>query len=185
MSEHPVIAVLGPSNIERVAAAGGIRPQTLVVAAERVGAMIAVRGWSLLVVPDRGVAVSAMDGYLAAGGTRLIGLCPSSGVSEPAAMPSIALQRERCHELRSELSWYEQHHQIGVMSHAMIAIGLSCGTMTELAWTKWNPTPPPVSFVDGTASGIPSEIAAELRIDVVPLERVNTWLDAMMPVARV
>jgi predicted Rossmann-fold nucleotide-binding protein len=178
-----IVAVLGPSNIARVAAAAGIAPARLIDAAEQVGDMIARRGWAMIVVPDRGVAVSAMDGYLAAGGTRLIGLTPVSGISEPAAMPSIELQRVRCHELRDELTWYEQHHQIGEMSDAMVTIGLSCGTIAELAWTKWNPSPPPVSFVEGTASGLPPEIAAELQVDVVPLSGVGGWLDASVAVS--
>ena len=60
----------------------------------------------------------------------------------------------------------------------MVTIGLSCGTIAELAWTKWNPSPPPVSFVAGTASGLPPEIAAELRVDVIALANVGDWLDA-------
>ncbi|MFL2001613.1 hypothetical protein [Microbacterium sp. A1-JK] len=182
-TDVPIVAVLGPSNIARVAAAAGIAPARLIDAAEQVGDMIARRGWSMIVVPDRGVAVSAMDGYLAAGGTRLIGLTPASGISEPAAMPSIELQRVRCHELRDELTWYEQHHQIGEMSDAMVTIGLSCGTIAELAWTKWNPSPPPVSFVAGTASGLPPEIAAELRVDVIALANVGDWLDASVAIS--
>ncbi|PVW03502.1 hypothetical protein DEA06_13380 [Microbacterium sp. Gd 4-13] len=182
-TDVPIVAVLGPSNIARVAAAAGIAPARLIDAAEQVGVMIARRGWSMIVVPDRGVAVSAMDGYLAAGGTRLIGLTPASGISEPAAMPSIELQRVRCHELRDELTWYEQHHQIGEMSDAMVTIGLSCGTIAELAWTKWNPSPPPVSFVAGTASGLPPEIAAELRVDVIALANVGDWLDASVAIS--
>ncbi|RKT31269.1 hypothetical protein DEU34_3208 [Microbacterium sp. AG1240] len=182
-TDVPIVAVLGPSNVARVAAAAGIAPARLVDAAEQVGETIARRGWAMIVVPDRGVAVSAMDGYLAAGGTRLIGLTPASGISEPAAMPSIELQRVRCHELRDELTWYEQHHQIGEMSDAMVTIGLSCGTIAELAWTKWNPSPPPVSFVEGTASGLPPEIAAELRVDVIALTDVGDWLDASVAIS--
>jgi hypothetical protein len=180
VSTIPVVAVLGPSNIARTAGAAGIPPARLVAAAELVGARIAERGWSMIVVPDRGVAVSAMDGYLRAGGTHLIGLCPSSGVCEPAATASIDAQRARCHELRDELTWYEQHHQIGVMSDAMVTIGLSCGTIAELAWTKWNADAPPVAFVDGTASGLPPELAAELRVDVVALDAVDAWLAASL-----
>jgi hypothetical protein len=176
MADAPVIAVLGPSNIARTAGAAGIDPERLIAAAEHVGARIAQRGWSMLVVPDRGVAVAAMDGYLRAGGAHLIGLCPSSGVCEPAATSSIDGQRARCHELRDDLTWYEQHHRIGEMSDAMVTIGLSCGTVAELAWTKWNPTPPPVAFVAGTASGLPVELAAELSVEVMALERVDAWL---------
>lgn len=181
MIDAPIVAVLGPSNIARTAGAAGIDPAQLVLAAETVGASIAQRGWGLIVVPDRGVAVSAMDGYLAAGGAHLIGLCPASGVCEPAATASIQAQRDRCHVLDDDLTWYEQHHRIGVLSDAMVTIGLSCGTMAELAWTKWNPAPPPVAFVAGTASGLPVEIAAELQVQVLPLPEIEGWLDVVAP----
>ena len=180
MLDMPVIGVLGPSNILRTAGAADIDPARLVSAAETVGARIAQRGWAMIVVPDRGVAVSAMDGYLAAGGTRLIGLCPASGVCEPAATESIGAQRSRCHELRDDLTWYEQHHTIGVMSDAMVTIGLSCGTVSELAWTKWNPAPPPVSLIAGTTSGLPPELAVELNVEVVEVTDIDPWLDAAL-----
>jgi len=180
IAEVPVIAVLGPSNIARTAGAAGIDPSLLFAAAEAAGAAIARRGWALIVVPDRGVAVSAMDGYLAAGGARLIGLCPASGVCEPAATDSIRAQRDRCHELRDDLTWYEQHHTIGVLSDAMVTIGMSCGTISELAWTKWNPAPPPTALVSGTASGLPPELAAELSVDLVALGDLDPWLGSVV-----
>jgi hypothetical protein len=180
MSDMPIIGVLGPSNITRTAGAADIDPDRLVAAAHAVGARIAEHGWAMIVVPDRGVAVSAMDGYLAAGGTRLIGLCPASGVCEPAATESIRMQRARCHELRDDLTWYEQHHTIGVISDAMITIGLSCGTVAELAWTKWNPAAPPVSLIAGTASGLPPELAVELNVDVVELADIDPWLHSAL-----
>jgi len=180
MIDMPIIGVLGPSNIPRTAGAADIDPARLVSAAEEIGKRIAQNGWAMIVVPDRGVAVSAMDGYLAAGGTRLIGLCPASGVCEPAATESISLQRARCHELRDDLTWYEQHHTIGVMSDAMVTIGLSCGTVSELAWTKWNPAAPPVSLIAGTASGLPPELAVELSVDVVALDNIDHWLHSVL-----
>ncbi|MDX2376560.1 hypothetical protein M4I32_07080 [Microbacterium sp. LRZ72] len=183
MTDAPVVAVLGPSNIARTAGAAGIDPARLVAAAETVGAALARRGWGMIVVPDRGIAVAAMDGYLTDGGTRLIGLCPASGVCEPAATASIQAQQDRCHHLVDDLTWYEQHHRIGVLADAMVTIGLSCGTIAELAWTKWNPTAPPVAFIAGTASGLPVELAAELRVDETPLEGVDAWLDAALPAA--
>lgn len=176
MGDAPVVAVLGPSNIERTARAAGIDPALVAAAAVTAGEVIARRGWGMIVVPDRGVAVSAMDGYLAAGGGRLIGLCPVSGVCEPAATSSIRIQRDRCHEIEADLTWYEQHHRIGVRSHAMITVGLSCGTIAELAWTKWNPAPPPVSLIAGTASALPAELASELSVDLVDLDDIDRWL---------
>jgi hypothetical protein len=43
----------------------------------------------------------------------------------------------------------------------MVCVGLSCGTLAELAWTKWTPGPP-VALVRGTMSGVPPEMLAEI-----------------------
>jgi hypothetical protein len=175
MSATPLaVAVLGPTHLARVGAAAGIPPAHYEATAASVGRLLAEAGHALIVVPDRGVAMAAMDAYLDAGGPRCVGLCPSSGVSEPAAPLAIASHRARCHEIVDDCSWYEQHHRIGVMSDRMVCIGVSCGTIAELAWTKWTPGPP-VALIAGTTSPLPPEILAETPIEVLELDRLAGW----------
>lgn len=169
------VAVIGPTNIARVGGAAGIAPQAYTRAAAAVGRLLASAGAGLIVVPDRGVAVAALEAYLAHGGPRLTGLCPSSGVSEPAAAVAVREHRDRCHEVVDDLSWYEQHHRIGVLADRMVCVGLSCGTLAELAWTKWTPGPP-VALVRGTMSGVPPEMLAEIPGTVLDLAEVAGWL---------
>lgn len=172
---RPYVAVIGPTNAERVGGAAGIALARYQSAAEEIGRMLAEEGFGLVVVPDRGVAVWAMDGYLDAGGAELVGLCPSSGVSEPAGGAAIAAQRQRCHRIVDDLSWYEQHARIGSMTEAMVAVGLSCGTVAELVWTKWTRVPR-LAIVADTISGLPPEIAAEIEVDMVSIDEVRGWL---------
>jgi len=169
------VAVIGPTNVARVGGAAGIGPTAYTGAAAAVGRLLAAAGAGLIVVPDRGVAIAAMDAYLACGGPRLTGLCPSTGVSEPAAAASVRGQRHRCHEVVDDLSWYEQHHRIGVLADRMVCVGLSCGTLAELAWTKWTPGPP-VALVRGTMSGVPPEMLAEIPATVLDLTDLAGWL---------
>jgi hypothetical protein len=56
----------------------------------------------------------------------------------------------------------------------MVCVGLSCGTMTEIAWTKWVRKPRVLALRE-TFSAIPVEILAET--DVVLIERIDD-LDA-------
>jgi hypothetical protein len=169
------VAVIGPTNVARVGGAAGIDPDAYTRAAAAVGRLLAAAGAELIVVPDRGVAIAAMDAYLACGGPWLTGLCPSSGVSEPAAAVAVREHRDRCHEIVDDLSWYEQHHRIGVLSDRMVCVGLSCGTLAELAWTKWTPGPP-VALVRGTMSSVPPEMLAEIPATVLDLAELPDWL---------
>lgn len=169
------VAVIGPTNIIRVGGAADLEPRVYTDAAAAVGRLLAVAGAGLIVVPDRGVAVAAMDAYLEHGGLKLTGICPSSGVSEPAAAVAVQARRDRCHEVIDDCSWYEQHYRIGVLSDRMVCVGLSCGTIAELAWTKWTPGPP-VALIRGTMSGVPPEIAAEIPAEVIDLPDLANWL---------
>jgi hypothetical protein len=169
------VAVIGPTNLARVGAAAGIAPDVYTGAAAAVGRLLAVARAGLIIVPDRGVAVAAMDAYLVHGGPWLTGLCPSSGVSEPAAALAVREHRGRCHEVVDDLSWYEQHHRIGMLADRMVCVGLSCGTLAELAWTKWTPGPA-VALVGGTMSGVPPEMLAEIPATVVDPAELADWL---------
>jgi hypothetical protein len=57
----------------------------------------------------------------------------------------------------------------------MVCVGLSCGTLAELAWTKWTPGPP-VALVRGTMSRVPPEMLAEIPATVLDLAELPGWL---------
>jgi hypothetical protein len=48
----------------------------------------------------------------------------------------------------------------------MVGVGLSCGTLAEIAWTKWV-RKPDVLVLGTTISQIPPEIAAEARVRIL------------------
>ena len=168
------VAVIGPTNVARVGDAAGIGPDTYTRAAAAVGRLLAAARAGLVVVPDRGVALAAMDAYLAHGGPQLTGLCPSSGVSEPAAAAAVREHRERCHEVMDDLSWYEQHHRIGVLADRWYASGSAAdagraGLDQVDAGTAGRAGP-------GTMSGVPPEMLAEIPATVLDLAELADWL---------
>lgn len=160
------IAVIGPSDIDRVASAAGIDPEKIHAAAAEAGRLLALAGHELVVCPDRGVAVIAARAYREAGGRGLHGLIPVSGDSAQSAGSRVEANSALCDSADRSLTWYEQHSRIVRATDAMICVGLSCGTVCEIAWTKWTKRIP-VYVLKGLCSAVPPEIEAETDIRYV------------------
>jgi SLOG-like protein len=179
------VALIGPTNIDRVTRAAGVDPESVREAAAAAGTCIARGRHRLVVVPDRGVAVIGLAAYRAAGGVEAVGIVPTAGPSEQVdgeriADGSIATHLDECDVVIREYTWFEQHHTIGRLSDAMVCIGLSPGTLAELAWTKWTPGPP-TAIIAGTSSVPPPELLAETPTTVISLPSLEGWLREVTP----
>jgi hypothetical protein len=151
------IGIIGPTDIQRTSLAAGLDPSACERAAREAGADLALRGHELVVVPDRGVGLLAAK---AAGGRRLIGIVPEGGTSGQEAASRCGEHRDLCDEVVDDLDWTGQHERICQLSAVLLCIGISCGTMSEIAWTKWVGNTP-VIVIRPLISGIPPEIEAE------------------------
>lgn len=160
------VGVIGPTNVARISAATGIPVQMYEQTARAAGELLARLGVTLVVVPDRGVARHALAGYRAAGGLRVLGLAPVGGECDPEARAILHAGATECDEVVSDLTWYEQHARFCLMCDLMVGVGLSCGTLAEIAWTKWVKKPE-VLILRSTISFIPPEIVAEARVRLI------------------
>jgi hypothetical protein len=140
--------------------AAGRDPTTCERAAREAGEWLATHGHDLVAVPDRGVGLLSAEAYHAAGGRSLIGIVPNGGTSGQAATSRCDEQRHLCNEIIDDLNWTEQHERICQLSAVLLCIGISCGTMSEIAWTKWVGNTP-VIVIRPLISGIPPEVEAE------------------------
>ena len=165
-SQTKKVAVIGPSDIERVAGAAGVDPAKIHAAATEAGRLLAEAGHELIVCPDRGVAVIAAKAYRTARGKGIHGLIPVSGDSAQMAISRVEMNSALCDRTDRSLTWYEQHSRIVRAADAMICIGLSCGTVCEIAWTKWTKRIP-VYVLKGLGSAVPAEIEAETDVRYV------------------
>jgi hypothetical protein len=165
-SQAKKVAVIGPSNIERVAKAAGVDPAKIHAVATEAGRLLASAGHELVVVPDRGVAVIAARAYREARGKGIHGLIPVSGDSAQSASSRVEMNSALCDTADRSLTWYEQHSRIVRAADAMICAGLSCGTVCEIAWTKWTKRIP-VYVLKGLGSAVPPEIEAETDVRYV------------------
>jgi len=160
------VGIIGPTDIQVTAESAGLDPAACEAMASAAGENLARGGYQLVVVPDRGVGLLAAQAYHDAGGRRLIGIIPHGGTSAQAASSRCEEHRHLCHETVEDLTWTGQHERICQMSDVLLCIGLSCGTMSEIAWTKWVGNTP-VVVIEPLVSGIPPEIQAETALHLV------------------
>jgi len=156
--------------LRRIATATGIPEERYRNGALAAGTIIARRGAILAMVPDRDIATSGLQGYSSAKGKWTIGLVPEGGPSDAVATPNCLENVAACDEIIGGFTWHHQHGALCDLSDLMICVGLSCGTITGIAWTKWV-RKPRVPALRETFSAIPAEILAET--DVVLIERAD------------
>ncbi len=159
----PIVGLIGPTNLTKIASASGIAEDHYRDTAYKAGAEIARADAALAVVPDRGVALLGMRGYRAAGGPWIVGLSPSGGPSDPVASPNCSSNASGCDEIVEGFTWHHQHALICELCSLMVCVGLSCGTVAEIAWTKWVKGPRILAMRD-TITELPIEILAETDV---------------------
>lgn len=173
-----IVGIIGPTDVDVTAKAAGLDPAICKSVARAAGEGLAKRGYPVVLVPDRGVALLAAQAYRAAGGPWLIGVIPHGGTSAQVATTCCENNRYLCHETVEDLEWTAQHERICKLSDVLLCIGLSCGTLCEIAWTKWVGSTP-VIVIRPLVSGIPPEVLAETDVRWADdLESAYALLDA-------
>jgi predicted Rossmann-fold nucleotide-binding protein len=173
------VGIIGPTDIDVTSKAAGLDPAVCKHTAIAAGEGLARRGYAVALVPDRGVAVLAAQAYRAAGGLHLLGIIPHGGTSAQAATTCCDSHRDLCHETVEDLNWNAQHERICQLADVLVCIGMSCGTIAELAWTKWVGNTPVIA-IRPLMSGIPPEVEAETDVRwVEDLAGVYEQLDAL------
>jgi len=160
------IGIIGPTDIDTTSAAAGLDPAACKRIAGEAGQSVARNGFELVVVPDRGVGLLAGEAYRSAGGRKLVGIIPQGGTCGQQATCCCDQHRHLCHEIVEDLEWTAQHERICQLSDVLLCIGLSCGTISEIAWTKWVGNTP-VVIIEPLVSCIPPEIEAETDLRCV------------------
>jgi predicted Rossmann-fold nucleotide-binding protein len=179
--ELPIIGLIGPTNLQRISQASGIPESRYRDAAYHAGRAIARTHAMLTIVPDRGVAVSGMRGYREAQGAWTIGLVPAGGPSDSVATQNCLENSAACDEVIDGFTWHHQHAFMCEFSNLLVCVGLSCGTIAEIAWTKWV-RGPKILVVRDTLTAIPKEILAETDVDFVDsIEELEAKVSQSLP----
>jgi hypothetical protein len=107
------------------------------------------------------VAIIAAETYRKNWGRKVIGIIPKLDRD----FPWEHLHQNLCDETIENLDWYQTLAEIGKISDIIVCLGLSCGSISEIAWTKWFKRR--IIIVRNLISGFPPEIAKDVDVKFV------------------
>lgn len=157
------VGVIGPTDVALIEAVVPLPAGTLERAAHRFGAFLANNGFDLVCVPDRGVGLWVLESYRKVGGTQSVALSPVGAETLDDPRDETPKHIHLAHNVRRDMNWNEAPASLVKECDCFVCLGLSCGTMIELAWTKWI-RQFPVFVVQPYVSTIPIEVASEIDI---------------------
>ena len=159
----PRVGVIGPTDVALIESVVSLPAGTLEGAARRFGAFLAKHAFGLVCVPDRGVALWTLESYRKAGGAQSVALSPVGADTLDDPRDETLKHIHLAHNVRRDMNWDEAPAELVRECDCFVCLGLSCGTMVELAWTKWIKHFP-VFVVQSYISTIPIELVSELDI---------------------
>lgn len=131
-----IVGVIGPTNIQKFSKLMGKTQDFLLRKAQFIGEVLAKRNCELWVNSDKGMLVAVARAYKNSGGKKCVVLYPDKGEPWPKehATPYIRY----ADELRKEPNWFWSNYNVVALPDICICVGLSAGTLSELAYIKWN-----------------------------------------------
>jgi len=167
------VGVVGPTSAQLIEEKVGLSAGALESAAREMGAFLAEQGLGMVCVPMKGVGLWALEAYKQARGTKSLALWPRSSEQLTGSTDTTRTKPELADQVREDLTWGDAPFELAKASDCLAVIGLSCGTMVEMAVTKWIKQKP-VFVVASLMTGIPVEVACELDLrycdDIVSLK---------------
>jgi hypothetical protein len=157
------IGVIGPTDVTLIETKVGLAAGTLEGAAREIGAFLAAQALALICVPARGVGLWVLESYKKAEGQDSLALAPYAAGQPQEFRDRMRRQAATADRIRDDLTWGEEPTELARACDALVALGLSCGTLIEMAATKWLKGPP-IFVVSAFISQIPVEVRAELDI---------------------
>lgn len=130
------VSIIGPTNIQKLSRLTEKPAGFYILKAKEIGKILAGIECELWVNSDKGMAASIASSYKKSGGKKLVILYPAKGEPWPNkhARPYI----KYADELRREPNWFWTNYNVTALPDVCICVGLSAGTLSELAYIKWN-----------------------------------------------
>jgi len=130
------IGIIGPTNILKLSKLTKKPVGFYLQKAEEIGKILSEMNCELWVNSDKGMAENVAQSYKRHNGKKLVVLYPQKGEPWPNkhAKPYI----KYADKLRKEPNWFWANYNIVSMPDICLCVGLSAGTLSELAYIKWN-----------------------------------------------
>lgn len=130
------VGIIGPTNILKVSKLTGKTKEFFLEKAQLVGKILAEASCELWINSDKGMLVAIGRAYKKYGGKKCVVLYPNK--AEPWPKEHATPYIKSAHELRKEPNWFWSNYNVTALPDICICVGLGAGTLSELAYIKWN-----------------------------------------------
>lgn len=130
------VGLIGPTNIQKLSKLTRKPVGFFFQKTKEIGKILAEVGCELWINSDKGIAISVARFYKKNKGRKLVILYP--GKSEPWPTKHTEPYKKYADELRKESDWFWTNYNVTAIPDICICVGLSAGTLSELAYIKWN-----------------------------------------------
>jgi hypothetical protein len=130
------VGIIGPTNIPKLSKLTGKSQDFLLEKAQLIGKTLAGTDCELWINSDKGMLVAIGRAYKKFGGKKLVVLYPTEG--EPWPKEHTKPYIKHADELRKEPNWFWSNYNVTALPDLCVCVGLSAGTLSELAYIKWN-----------------------------------------------
>lgn len=136
-SRFPIkIGIIGPTNLKKLSRLTGKSINFFNQKAKEIGKFLAEIKCELWVNSDGGMVFNIAKSYKKYGGEKLVILYPLKG--EPWPKNHAKPFRKYGDKVRMEPNWFWTNYNVVSLTDLCICAGLSAGTLSELAYIKWD-----------------------------------------------
>lgn len=136
MKKRLKIGIIGPTNMGKLLHLTGKPLGFFLKKAEVIGQVLAQLDCELWVNSDGGMINYIARSYQKHGGKRLVMLYPRKGEPWPNTHTKVHLQHADI--LSPQRNWFWANYAVVTIPDICLCVGLSAGTLSELAYIKWN-----------------------------------------------
>ena len=130
------IGLIGPTNIQKLSKLTKQPVSFYIKKAREIGELLAKFNCEVWVNSDKGMANIVALAYKKKGGRKLVILYPR----QPIPWPNTHARPYKNYgdKLKKEPNWFWTNYNVVAQPDLCICVGLSAGTLSELAYIKWN-----------------------------------------------
>lgn len=130
------IGIIGPTNIQKLSKLTKKPVSFFIKKAREIGKVLAEFNCEVWVNSDKGMANTIALAYKNSRGRKLVILYPH----RPAPWPNKHARpyKNYADKLKKEPNWFWTNYNVVAQPDLCICVGLSAGTLSELAYIKWN-----------------------------------------------
>jgi len=130
------VGVIGPTNLEKLSAITGKSADFYLERANKIGKILAETDCELWVNSDKGMIFNTGKSYKENNGKKLVVIYPHK--PEPWPQEHAIPYKENADEVKKMSNWFLANYSVVTDTEVCICAGLSAGTLSELAYIKWN-----------------------------------------------